>query len=211
MYASFQAFIQQWFTNELEFYGAISGLICVWLAARENWLTWPIAMISSVLYALFFYGVKLYSDSGLQLIFIATQCYGLYFWLFKRNRDSGRSISRMRAKDWTIYVSATLLATIIWKPLLVQLKPDAAWPWFDSFTTCVSIAAIVLQSRKKIENWVWWIFVDLIYLPMYWYNGYYATAVLYSLFIIVAVYGWRHWQVASLNATSDSLCASNTN
>lgn len=193
MLGGFHEFIHNWFGSELEFFGAIAALVYVWLAARVNVWNWPVAMLSTALYAVFFYNERLYSDAGLQLVFIGFQCFGLHFWLFKRSNKPVIKISRMRAKDWKIYVPATLIATILWALILQELKSDALMPWLDSLTTCISISAIILQSRKKIENWLWWIFVDIIYIPMYISQGFWVTAILYGIFVIMAVYGFRNW------------------
>jgi nicotinamide mononucleotide transporter len=58
----------------------------------------------------------------------------------------------------------------------------------------LSILAQVLLIERKLENWVVWITVNVIAVPLYAYKGLYLTAVLYAVFLVNAVYGWRAWK-----------------
>ena len=48
-------------------------------------------------------------------------------------------------------------------------------------------------ARKKIENWLVWILADTIYIGMYIYKGLHLTALLYIVFILLAIRGYREW------------------
>ena len=55
--------------NIYEWIGALTGLLCVWLAARQQVWTWPVALVSVVFYFVFFYQIRLYADMWLQVFF----------------------------------------------------------------------------------------------------------------------------------------------
>ena len=50
-----------------------------------------------------------------------------------------------------------------------------------------------MMTRKMLENWVLWIVVDIVYVPMYVYKRLPVTAVLYAIFLALAVLGLRSW------------------
>jgi nicotinamide mononucleotide transporter len=54
-----------------------------------------------------------------------------------------------------------------------------------------------LLSRKKIENWHVWIIVDVLYVALYIHKGLMLTAVLYGMFVGMAILGLLAWQGSS--------------
>jgi nicotinamide mononucleotide transporter len=54
----------------IEWLGVITGALCVYLAAKENILNWPISILSIACYIYIFYGAKLYGDTILQFYFL---------------------------------------------------------------------------------------------------------------------------------------------
>jgi nicotinamide mononucleotide transporter len=50
-----------------------------------------------------------------------------------------------------------------------------------------------MLNRKQLENWLGWIVVDAIYIPLYASKGLYLTAILYAIFLCMAFIGWRQW------------------
>ena len=69
---------------------------------------------------------------------------------------------------------------------------DAA-PFLDSVTTVLSIAALYMQTRKYIEHWLVWIVADVVYIYLYIARDLRLTAILYLLFLLMCVQGWREW------------------
>jgi nicotinamide mononucleotide transporter len=49
-------------------------------------------------------------------------------------------------------------------------------------------------AQRKIENWILWIFVDIVYVGLYVKNGLWGTAALYIVFVFMAIYGWVSWR-----------------
>ena len=63
----------------------------------------------------------------------------------------------------------------------------------DAFTSSVSIVSLWLLSRKYVEQWLYWIVVDVVNTILYIYKGLYPTAALFAFYTIVAIYGYYHW------------------
>ena len=71
---------------------------------------------------------------------------------------------------------------------------DAAAPWLDASLTAFSLVAQVWMAQKRLENWLLWIILDVIFVGLFIHKELYLTAGLYALFTLLAVHGWRQWQ-----------------
>jgi nicotinamide mononucleotide transporter len=67
----------------------------------------------------------------------------------------------------------------------------------DGFLTAGSLLGQLLTAKKKIENWHMWIVVDVLYVGLYVYKGLHLTAILYAVFVVLAVLGLRAWTAAA--------------
>jgi len=178
--------------NNYEIVGAITGLLCVWLAARQHVWTWPIALISVVCYFVFFYQIRLYADMWLQLFFFGSNLYGWYEWRFGGKNKSELPVTRLQP----LQIGLILIIGLITSGLLAmyfQSFTNASYPWLDSVLAAFSVLAQILLTRKKIENWIIWLLVDVVYVGLYWKKEAHLTAGLYFIFLIIAVQGFREW------------------
>jgi len=176
----------------VEIVGFLTGLVSVWLTVRENIWTWPIGIINSGAWAWLFFGAKLYTDAGLQFVYIALAILGWFWWLHggeqRRELPVARTSSRMAVVLTTSIVLGTLLLTAF-----NVFATDTDVPFWDAFPTVLSIAAQFMLARKLFENWFLWITVDVIYIGLYVSKGLYLTASLQVVFIVLCVAGIREW------------------
>lgn len=179
----------------IEWFGTITGALCVYLAAKENILNWPIAILSVVTYIYIFYNAKLYGDTILQFYFLGTSFYGWYYWSYGKSNSlkSERPVSSLEKKDWVVIIIIQIVLSIIIGYLLDKYT-DTDVPFVDSFCTVMSFIAQYLMTRKKLENWLIWIFVDIIYIPLYIHKNLLATSVLYFVFLFIALKGYIDWK-----------------
>jgi nicotinamide mononucleotide transporter len=77
--------------------------------------------------------------------------------------------------------------------LYLRSVSDAA-PFADASTTALSLIATWMQARKQIQNWLVWLAADAIYIPLYFVKALPLTGVLYSVFALMCVKGWRDWK-----------------
>ncbi|WP_165768414.1 nicotinamide riboside transporter PnuC [Hymenobacter amundsenii] len=181
--------------SPLEWVAVLTGFACVWLAARESLWNFPVAIVSCGLYVVVYYQAALYSDCFLQTMFIALALLGWYQWLYGGQNRAELPVTRTPAREWAgcaVFVVAYTLAVGYY----LQHHTDAALPHWDAFTTAGSLAAQYLLIRKRLENWVIWVVVDIIYVPILWYKHLYPTSALYALYLGLAVYGYVEWRRA---------------
>ena len=188
------AFAHYWATTtRLELVAVATGFACVWLAARESLWNFPVAIVSCALFILVYYRAQLYSDCYLQVLFIALSCYGWYEWLYGGRDKTELGVTHTTGREWLAGAAFAVLFTLGFGSYLHHYT-DASLPYIDSFTTAGSIVAQYLLTRKRLENWLLWILVDVIYVPVLWYKELYFVSLLYTLYLGLAAYGYWQWR-----------------
>ena len=178
--------------SALEGVAAAFGIVSVFLSTRQNIWSWPTAIVNVALYAVVFYQGRLYGQMGLQPIYLALSIYGWYQWLHGGAQHSQLRVSRASPRLIMVVGGLTLTGWFLLAALLRQT--DAALPWLDAALTTVSLAAQWMMTRKILENWLLWVAVDVVYVPMFISQKLYATAMLYFAFLILAVMGFIEWR-----------------
>ncbi len=176
-----------------DIWGVVTGLLCVWLAARESVWNFPVAIVACALAAVVYFRARLYSDVGLQIVFIALGLYGWWLWLRKGPEQGEVHVSRTPGR-WWLLLSALALAFTATAGYLFERYTDAAAPYWDNAATAVSLVAQFLLTRKKLENWLLWIGVDVLYVVLYWHRGLALFSVQYVVFLGLAGYGYWQWR-----------------
>jgi nicotinamide mononucleotide transporter len=169
------------------------GVANIALIVRRSVWNYPFGIAMVVLYAHIFWQAKLYSDAGLQVFFLIVQFYGWYAWAQKRQDDGRVAVEAMGTRARVFWVAGSVIAAILWGTMMAQLT-DAAYPYWDGTIAMLSVAAQVMMTRRLIENWMWWIIVDVIAIGLFAVKGLWLTAGLYGLFLIMATYGLIEWQ-----------------
>lgn len=183
----------------IEIFGTITGLITVWFAARNNIITWPFGLVNVSSFFIIFWQVNLYADMFLQVYFFSMSVYGWIFWYRQKNIIKKISIITNRNRLYTliIMIGATVILGYfisnihIWFPQLF-FKP-AAYPYFDAYTTVLSVIATIWMARRIIESWVLWILVDVVAIALYFLKGIKLVSIEYVIFLIMSVYGLIAW------------------
>ena len=179
--------------SPLEIFAAAVGAWSVWLSVRQNVLSWPTAIVNVVLYTIVFYEAKLYADMGLQVVYAVLSVYGWYQWLYGGEGHTTLHVSRT-PRSLAIGLALIAAACAALLGTVLHRTTDAALPFMDSALTSASLVAQWMMTRKLLENWAVWITVDVLYVGMFIYKGLYVTAVLYAVFLGLAVKGWIDWR-----------------
>ncbi|MCR8561480.1 nicotinamide riboside transporter PnuC [Mucilaginibacter sp. BJC16-A38] len=193
--------IEEWLKQQtlLETTGVITGLLCVYLAARNKIWNWPLAIISVGIYIFIFYDARLYADMGLQFYFMAMNIYGWYFWSTGKAAAVKTPVVKVTPKQIRYAALIIALVTPALGFALVKLAPilhytPASFPYLDSFCTACSLIAQVFLARKILENWLLWVFVDIIYVGVYIFKGLDLTAIMYAVYVAIALMGYIDWR-----------------
>lgn len=192
----------QYDISYLEFAALSSTLICVILVARASIWNWPFGILGVTLYALVFYQYQLYSDMFLQIFFGIANCYGWVKWLM--DSDSHNKVINTYWAN-TIenlkYVIFIIIGTGIMGLFMSNIshifptlfpKP-AAFPYIDSSIAILSFAATIWQIKKRINQWILWIIVDIIAITVYYIKHIPFTSFLYIIFLFISIGGLSKW------------------
>ena len=171
----------------LEFTAAVASFIGVYLGTTGKRITWPWWVLSSGLYGVFFYQVDLFASAILQIVFIGAAIYGWFGWA-PTGAVPGTISTRYRIR----IAIGTLVAVAFLSPVLADI--GAAATWTDAFILIGSLVAQLLMIYEKYETWVLWLIVNVVATAQYLSLGYWFTAILYAVFAIVAILGWKRWR-----------------
>ena len=177
----------------LEWVAALAGALSVYLSTRQNIWSWPTAIVNVGLYIIVFWRTGLYSDMGLQVVYLVLSIYGWYEWRFGGANRTVLRVSRATGRTWLLAIP---LAVGFWLGLAryTSSLPGVSLPYLDAGLTTVSLVAQWMMTRKILESWILWIAVDVAYVPMYVYKHLPVTAALYTVFLVLAMLGWRDWR-----------------
>jgi nicotinamide mononucleotide transporter len=171
-------------------------VLAVWMVLcnlRVNPLAWPLAIASSLLYALLFADSKLYGEASLQFFFVAVAFWGWWQWLRGTGTDGAKlRVHRLTKRQRGVALVATLAA---WPALglLLHHLTDSDVPYLDALPTVGSITGQILLGRKLVENWPVWVAVNAFSIGLFALKGLWLTVLLYAVFTGLALVGWRAW------------------
>ncbi|MFZ6692808.1 nicotinamide riboside transporter PnuC [Undibacterium sp. SXout20W] len=179
-------------TSLLELLSFLLSVITVALTIRQIHWGWLFSILSSALYAAVFFNAKLYGDMGLQVVFILVSLWGWWVWLRGEGGQDALPVTRLSSSQKVLAVCSWLVmcALLVW---FLKTYTDTDVPYADGFLTAASLLGQFLLSRKKIENWMVWIMVDVLYVGLYVVKNLQLTALLYAVFVVLAVMGLRSW------------------
>ncbi|WP_347291257.1 nicotinamide riboside transporter PnuC [Kluyvera georgiana] len=213
----------------IEAVGTIAGLLCIWLASLEKIVNYLFGLINVTLFAIIFFQIQLYASLLLQLFFFAANLYGWYAWSRQTSQNEAelqiRWLSLPKALSWlaacvvaialmTYYIDPvfavlTRVAVNVMQGLgmnvvMPMLQPDA-FPFWDSSMMVLSIAAMVLMTRKYVENWLLWVIINVISVAIFTLQGVYAMALEYLILTFIALNGSRMWMNSARERGSRAL------
>ena len=180
-------------SNKIEVLGAVLGILYIVFSVKQNILTWPTGLLTSLFYIAVFYNSKFYADMGLQVYYVVISIYGWYYWLKgKRTQTHNVPVRKTSLRLWVKLTVAYILIHIVILYILLNFT-DSDVPYLDSLTTALSIVATWMLARKYMEHWLIWIFVDLLSAALYVYKNLLPTVILFLIYTVMAFLGYNEW------------------
>jgi nicotinamide mononucleotide transporter len=180
-------------SSPIEIMAAICGFICVFLLMKGNIWNFAFGFVQVTLYVWVFYQAKLYSDAGLHVVYMALQLYGWWNWSKNMANSSTVNVREMNTLKLSVYVLIAVISAAVLGTFM-QYNTDASFAYADAFTTCASLVAFILMTRRYIVNWLFWIAVDVVAIAVYFQKALYPTAILYLCFLVMAIVGYYSWK-----------------
>lgn len=170
----------------------VTGVAYAVLAARRNRLCWTAGAVSSACAALVAGTRALPMQSALQVFYVVMSAYG--WWSWTRSSSQGElNVGRWPIHKHLIAVLAIVVLSFASARLLAT-ETSAAWPLMDSVTTWFSLFATWLAAQAHLENWLYWIIIDVALVFLFYVQDAPLLALLNVLYIGIATAGYIAWR-----------------
>lgn len=192
----------------LELIAVVTALAYVIFAAKESIWCWPAALISTALYTIVFYEFYLWMDSVLQVYYFVMAIYGWYCWRESRNDNatgikslagnvadnkSSLEISSLPLANHLKAIGLLAVLSFVVGFLMDNYTPTT-FPYVDAATTVFAVYATYLVTQKVLENWLYWVVIDLVSIYVYIEKGLAPTAFLFVIYVFIAAAGYINWR-----------------
>ena len=139
----------------------VLGVTGVLLMIRRSLWAFPVGMMAVSVQGILFWQATLYAETSLQVFFFGCLGYGWWHWTKGRGEESELPVTLLTWKERLGWIAGAGVLMMIWGTWQGNYT-NAVMPYRDTFIASFSMAAQVLQARKKLENWVGWIVVNSV-------------------------------------------------
>lgn len=178
--------------NGWEVVAALLGIGYILFAGRESQWCWPMAFVSTCIYSVLFWEQQLPMQSALNVYYIGMAIYGFVIW-----RRHEKQTQTLKIHSWPWHYHLIYLLTGIVLSLLGGMylsAYDTQYPYLDAAVMVFSVMNTVLMARKVLENWLYWQIINSAAIVLYFLTGFYATIVMFSIYLVLAILGYLNWR-----------------
>ena len=180
-------------TSWVEWLGMFTGVVGVWLSIKEKVAAWALFIVCYATYVYLSYQFGLHAFMVMNIAFIGISIYGWRKWSSASSETShAMQVSKTPTKHLAIAVLLLAVGTVVIGKTLATTG-EAYMPYLDAFATCCGFTAQWMLSRKHVETWILWIATDTVYIGLMGAQGSWSSVILFSIFILLAIKGWRDW------------------
>ncbi len=182
-------------TSYLEFWSLVFSFACVWLSRTENIYSMHSGILSSIYMGIFLLRIELVGQGWIQFVYyIPVQLYGWWIWCRGGEQKTELPVTKLSSRTWLVTMSGFVAIWLSTRALFGALYDQPLYIWWDTSIVAASIIAQSLMTLKKVESWAFWFFpVNVSSIVLYMYTDVPAFAVMYSVFLANAAWGWRQW------------------
>ena len=101
-------------------------------------------------------------------------------------------------------IAVSIMQTLGLNVTQPELQPDA-FPFWDSCMMVLSVVAMILMTRKYVENWLLWVIINVISVVIFALQGVLAMSLEYLILTFIALNGSRMWIKAAREHGSRAL------
>ena len=179
----------------LDILTTVLGLIYIWLEYRASIVLWVVGVIMPALDIWLYWSHGLYGDAGMAFYYTLAAFYGFYVWKFKKTRKLKQELPIIHMPRRQ-YLPATVCFFLAWGAIYYILITwtNSTVPVLDSFTNALSFIGLWALARKYLEQWLFWMVVDVVCCMLYVQKGIPFKAGLYGLYVLIAIAGYYKWK-----------------
>lgn len=186
-------------TGALEFVAVFAGIASVWFSRKENILVYPVGLVNTIIYIYLSMKGHLLGEASVNFYYTIMSFYGWVVWSGRDNQkhEAILHITYSNRKEWLqqlLFFTIFYIAIFISLTLAKQAFAPEAIPWADAFASATAYTGMWLMTRKKIENWIWWLATNIASIPLYFIKGYVFTSVQFMVLLLLAAAGLVEWR-----------------
>ena len=186
--------------SAFEWTAAIITLVSIWLATVENIWYWPTGLVSLVMYTWVYYQFRLYGEATLQVICFGLMVYGWYEWLHGGKNREELPVTRTPRRAWPVLFGTGIAGSLLVAMLMDRFTNNPA-PYRDGAILVFSLVAQLMTARKWLENWLFWVVINVVSIVLYFERKLYPTMALYIALLVLAIDGYRKWRRSLASAS----------
>ncbi|MBB1269431.1 nicotinamide riboside transporter PnuC [Shewanella sp. SR44-3] len=199
-----------------ELFAVILAVVYLLLAMKANIWCWLAAFVSTAIYTVLFWKVSLLMESVLNIYYMGMALYGYWLWQqdgHKLGPTNGASSSHIgpMVLSWSFQTHVKLIAVTalisVGVGYLMANYTQASFPYLDAATTCFAVMTTYLVAKKVLENWLYWIVIDLVSIYLYFQKGLMLTTGLFMAYVLMAAMGYLMWRKRLENQTQAATLA----
>ena len=175
-----------------EVFASVLGIGYIIFAAKESQWCWPLAFLSTLIYTVIFWKGQLPMQAMLNFYYMAMAIYGYKLWQKQGKANQTVVINRLSwPQQFSFFILGSLL-TFATANYLISIEASQS-PYLDAGVTVFSMLNTILMARKVLQNWLYWIVIDAAAIVLYAQTGYYATIVMFTIYLVLALLGYISW------------------
>ena len=187
-----------WGDNWFGITSALTGVWSVILTGKGKRSCYIVGLINTLMYAWIAYGSKYYGEVMLNaLYYVPMQFIGWYAWSKHMSEETTEVEKvKMSNKNVIIWTIISISAVVIYGFILDKMGGNL--PYFDSFTTSLSVIAMIFSVKRYASQWLLWILVDVVTVYL-WISDYMlgndniATLLMWSVYLLNAIFMYVKW------------------
>ena len=179
-------------TSLLEAASVALALAYAFLAIKRNRWCWVTGGLSSAILIYLALNARLPMQAALQVYYVVISAYGWWYWTREEEAQGTLVVSTWPIR-WHLAACAAVVFISALTARWLAVQTQAAWPFLDSLTTWGSLYATWLQARVKLENWLYWIFIDSVLSFLFGSQGLYLYALLSVVYLGFSAVGYVRW------------------
>lgn len=190
-------------TRPLEWISTISQVVSVWYARKNNVLVYPAGIIGVVIAAYLYFGSALYADASLNIYYFVMSVYGWVNWLKKKDAAHYTYPISWCTKSQLVLGAGFFVFSWGLVYFILSKFTDSSTPILDSLVSSSAVTAMWWMAKRKVENWLAWIFSNIVAIPLNFYKHFYLFTLMYVLFLGLAWWGYWEWKKQAITANAN--------
>lgn len=186
-----------------EVFATTLGIAYVILAAKESIWCWPTAFVSTLIYTVLFWEGQLPMQAILNFYYMAMAVYGFMLWTKHSKNDE---TLKVKTWGWQKNIAYIVIASVLSIGIgyYLDISSGTQLPFLDSAVMVFSVINTWLMAQKILENWLYWLVIDAAAIYLYWQTGYYVTIIMFSVYLVLAIYGYKEWRESFKESLDDA-------